>query len=266
MFDIDFSTLWQQFLVHVFPTVAVFLIAGLITLFSRRITRRVMGVNRFVPAYRQLREQRVQTLRGVFAGMLSVGAFALASLFCLAQIVDLATVVWVVGLFSAAFGLGFRPLISDYLSGFFFIFEDTLDVGEKVEILGVEGMVEEVNFRVIHLRGVSGELYVIPNGEIRMIRNFSRGQFSPANVTLKIAAKDLSAALNTLEALSADAMTLLPNLIEPWQIINEDSSVGQTVELTVLAKARFGHAAEMRPRLVALLHETFNEAGIEFAT
>jgi small-conductance mechanosensitive channel len=44
-----------------------------------------------------------------------------------------------VGLFAAAFGLGARPLVSDYLTGVGFLFEDTFDVGEKVDILGNEG-------------------------------------------------------------------------------------------------------------------------------
>ena len=136
----------------------------------------------------------------------------------------------------------------------------------KVEILGVEGVVEEVNFRVIHVRGMSGELYVIPNGEIRVIRNFSRGKFSPANVTIKVPSKDLSKTLDLIERISQGVMLDLPNLIEPLQVISSESSVGQNVELTILAKARFGKAAEMRPRLVALLHERLTQAGIEFAT
>jgi small conductance mechanosensitive channel len=219
-----------------------------------------------MPKRRRIAEQRQQTLQGILAGMISFISFALAIFFCIAQFVDLDTLIWVVGLFSAAFGLGFRPLISDYMTGLFFVLEDTVDVGEKVEILGVEGVVEEVNFRVVHIRGMSGELYVVPNGEIRVIRNFSRGKFSSANVTINISSGDLTKTLDLLEALGEEAMTLLPNLIESWQVINESGSVGQNIELTILAKARFGQAAEMRPRLVALVQERLADAGIEFAT
>jgi small-conductance mechanosensitive channel len=269
MENVDFDAMWNTFLLRILPLLAAFGIAAIISLLSRRFVRRVFSVSRFVPQHRRLAEQRQQTVQGVLVGLISFGAFTAATFFCIAQFVDLSTLVWVLGLFSAAFGLGFRPLISDYLTGIMFIFEDTFDVGEKVEIVGVypvEGIVEEVRFRVIHLRGTSGELYVIPNGEIRMIRNFSRGKFSPANVTLKIAAKDLKKTLGVLETLNQDAMTLLPNLIEPWHVISEESSVGQNAELTILAKARFGTAAEMRPHLVALLHQYISEAGIEFAT
>src|SRR5690606_22705558 len=122
------------------------------------------------------------------------------------------TLVWMVGLFAAAFGLGARPLVSDYLTGVGFLFEDTFDVGEKVDILGNEGVVETVNLRTTTLRSPSGELFVVPNGELRIVRNFSRGRFSLASVTVKLNAEDLSQALSVLEELGKEALLILPNL------------------------------------------------------
>lgn len=177
--------------------------------------------------------------------------------------VELDTLVWMVGLFSAAFGLGARPLISDYLTGIGFIFEDTFAVGEKVEILEMEGVVEKINLRNTWMRSPTGELYIIPNGEIRLVRNFSRGKFSAASVTVKIQAVDLGSAISLLEDLAAEAVVLLPNLLEPWQVISKEGLIGQQAELTLLAKARFGMAAEMRPRLQALVQERLAETGIE---
>ena len=40
------------------------------------------------------------------------------------------TVVWVVGLFGAAFGRSARPLVSDLSAGLGFIFDDTYSMGE----------------------------------------------------------------------------------------------------------------------------------------
>ena len=86
------------------------------------------------------------------------------------------------GLFSAGFGLGARPMVSDFLSGIGFMFEDTFDVSEKIEIPGlpggsVMGLVEAVHLRTTVIRAMSGEPYIVPNGEIRVVRNFSRGDF-----------------------------------------------------------------------------------------
>jgi small-conductance mechanosensitive channel len=212
------------------------------------------------------RPERQATLHGLFASAIGFASFAIATLLSIGQFVGADTLVWMVGLFSAAFGLGARPLISDVLTGIGFIFEDTFAVGEKVGLLDVEGVIEAINLRTTWLRSPTGELFVVPNGEVRVVRNFSRGQFSTANVKLHMEADHVSEAVSLLESLGREAVHLLHNLLEPWQVISETGEIGQHVELTLLAKARFGKAAEMRPRLLALVQERLTEAGIILAT
>lgn len=260
---LDFSALSNWLAIRALPIVLGFLFALIIAYFSRRMTRRMLYFSRYAPT-QEITEERRQTLLGVIAGAITFSAFVLASLFCMAQFVDISTLVWIIGLFSAAFGLGFRPLISDLMTGLSFIFEDTLDVGEKVDILGIEGIVEDVNLRTIHLRGMSGELNIIPNGEIRVIRNYSRGKFSRSDMSFKIYTKDLETVIALLLSLDTDAMQYLPNLIEPWQVLSEEV-VGQKIEIKILAKARYGKAAEMRPRLQAYVQEQLALAEIELA-
>ena len=217
-----------------------------------------------------MRPERRETLQGLVAGAISFAAVAIATLISLSLFVDPSTLILIAGLFSAAFGLGARPLVSDFLSGVGFIFEDTLDVSEKVEVLGlaggsVLGIVEAVNLRTTRIRAMSGEPCTVPNGEIRVVRNFSRGRFSTSNVKIMIAAADLGRAIPLLEALGDEAVGRLPNLLEPWQVISESGELGQQTELTLLAKARYGKAGEMRPRLLKLVQERMDRAGIELA-
>jgi small conductance mechanosensitive channel len=239
-----------------------YLLAWLVHRLARRMARRMVRLSHFTPRARRPRPERQATLQSLIASTISLAALAAATLASISQFVSMETLVWVVGLFSAAFGLGARPLIGDVLSGLSFIFEDTFAVGEKVETLDVEGIVEAINLRTTWIRSPSGELYIVPNGEVRVVRNFSRGSFSNANVKFKIAAADMNRALPLLEALGLEAVNLLPNLLEPWQVISESGTIGQQTELTLLAKARFGKAAEMRPRLLALVQERLTEAGI----
>ncbi len=230
-----------------------------------RMAGRLVRLSRFSASHRRPRPERQNTMRSLLASAISLIAFVTATFFSLGQFVKTDTLVWMVGLFSAAFGLGARPLLSDVLSGISFLFEDTIAVGEKVEITGIEGVIEAVNLRTTWLRSPNGELSVVPNGEVRVVRNFSRGRFSPAHVTLKIATADLGRALPLLETLSTEAVSLLPNLLEPWQVISESGRMGQQTELTLLAKARFGKAAEIRTRLLALVQDRLAEAGIALA-
>ena len=239
-----------------------FVLAWLLHRLSNRLAGRLVRLNRFASKRRQMRRERQRTLQSLIASSITIFGFIAATLFSLSLFVQADTLVWMVGLFSAAFGLGARPLISDFLTGISFIFEDTFDVGEKVEMLGGEGVVEEVNLRTTTLRAPGGEIFVVPNGEVRLVRNFSRGRFSLVKVRLKLPAAELGTILPALDNMHNEAMSQLPNLLEPWQIISETGTLGQHAELTLIAKARFGRAADMRPRLLAFLQEQLADMDI----
>jgi small conductance mechanosensitive channel len=240
-----------------------FFIAWVVYRLAPRLARRMVRLQRVAPVRERLRPERLTTLSGLLASAISVLAFGIAGVASLSLFVDNNTLIWVIGLFSAAFGLGARNLVNDFVSGVSLIFADDYAVGEKVEVMNVEGVVEAVNVRTTLLRAPTGELYVVPNGDVRLIRNFSRGRFSSVTVIVKIAAADLGRALPFLEALGKEAVEELPNLVEPWQVISESGVIGQVTELKLQAKARFGTAADSRPRLLALIQERLAEAGIE---
>lgn len=251
--------------------ILLYLLAYLIYRLSRRIARGILGASRFSARERAMRPERLHTLNGLVAGVITLIAVVMATLISLSLFVDASTLIWIVGLFSAAFGLGARPIVSDFLAGISFLFEDSFDVSEKVELPGlagggVMGVVEAVNVRTTVIRAMSGEPLTVPNGEIRVIRNFSRGQYSTANVHVRLATADLGEAIPLLDALGQEALHQLPNLLEPWQVISESGAMGQHTELTLIAKARFGHAGELRPKMLSFIQERLAEEGIELAS
>lgn len=263
--DFIFSFTDYSWMRNIIQIAVYFILAWMVSVISRWLAKHIMRFRNLTPANLQPSSERQETIQSLIASAISLIAFVTAALLSLGLFVESNTLIWMVGLFSAAFGLGARPLISDYLAGISFIFEDTFAVGEKVEIpanVSVEGVVEAISLRTTSIRANSGEFYVVPNGEIRTVRNFSRGKFSIANITLKISAADLGATLAILETLGEEAVILLPNLIEPWQVISPEGMIGQHTELSLVAKARFGKAAEMRPRLLSLVQERLTEADI----
>lgn len=256
----DIHALWESYIRAI---LLIFVAAGILHLLSGRIAGHVIRLSGYAPEAMRPTEERRHTLQDLLASAISLAGFLIAIVYTIGLFIDTTTLVWMIGLFSAAFGLGARPLISDFLTGLSFIFESSLDVGEKVEILGVEGVIEKINLRTLLIRSPTGELYIIPNGEVRVIRNFSRGRFSTADMKVKINTDHLNEALVLLETLGHEAMILLPNLLEPWQVINTSGEVGEHTELRLVAKSKFGQAATMRPRLLALVHERLNDAGIK---
>ena len=246
-----------------------FISALLIAFLLRRTVPGLIKLGQLAPHGRRPSLERQKTLRSLVSSAISLAALIVASVASMGLFIAPDTLAWVVGLFSAAFGFGARLIIGDYLSGLSFLFEDTFAVGEKIEIPGaptIEGVVEHINLRTSMLRSSTGELYIVPNGEIRTVRNFSRGKFSIANVTIKIQSVDLSSARAALEALGDEALTLLPDLIEPWRVTNLQGVIGQYTELTLIAKARLGKAAEMRPHLLTLVQERLLEMNIQLVS
>lgn len=262
----DMDSLERIALTYVLPIIAAFTIAWIVRRTAGWLVRHFVHLSDFAPENIRLGEKRQRTLNDLISSGIGFLAFLMAMLFTLGLFVDTTTLVWMVGLFSAAFGLGARPLISDFLTGIGFIFEDTFDVGEKIQINGVEGVIEKINMRTTFVRAPTGELYIIPNGEIRIIRNFSRGRFSTADITIRIRATDLKTVMPLLEELGREAVSLLPNLLQPWQVISPSGAIGQTAELTLATKAKFGKAADMRPHLLALVHERLAQADIELVS
>ncbi len=63
----------------------------------------------------------------------------------------------------------------DYFSGILMTMEDQYNVGDSVTVGGVTGVIEEVTMRLTRFRAVDGTTYIIPNGDIRLIGNLSRG-------------------------------------------------------------------------------------------
>lgn len=95
------------------------------------------------------------------------------------------SIIAVAGVGSVALGLGAQALVEDMISGLFILTEDQYNVEDVVEIAGYVGTVEEMSLRTTTLRTSKGEVCIIPNGEIRAVKNYSR-DYLKARVNLPI--------------------------------------------------------------------------------
>ncbi len=237
---------------------------------AEAVSKQWSKLNKWLPdefkTTHQMRQKRRETLQELLANAVSLLAFIIAILVSLSQFAHQDTVIWVAGLFGSALAFAGRTFIGDFLAGIAIIFQDKFDVGEailiKAQLETIEGVVEHVSLNATWVRARTGELYVISNGEMRFICNFSRGLHSSANITIKIAATDLDRALPLLKNLGQEVVNLLPGLRESWQVVSETGTMGQNVELTLITKAEFGQAANLRPQLLTLIQERLNLANI----
>jgi len=87
--------------------------------------------------------------------------------------IDIAPILASAGVVGLAVGFGAQNLVRDIISGFFLILENQVRVGDVAIINGTGGLVDEVNFRTLILRDLSGTMHVFPNGEIKTIANLT---------------------------------------------------------------------------------------------
>jgi small-conductance mechanosensitive channel len=78
------------------------------------------------------------------------------------------------GVVGLAIGFGAQKLVSDVVSGIFFLIDDAFREGEYVEVEGTVGSVEKISLRSMQLRHHRGPVHTIPYGEIPKVTNFSR--------------------------------------------------------------------------------------------
>jgi moderate conductance mechanosensitive channel len=248
---------------------AFFGAAVILAIFGGMLARRMVLLSRFAPEKRRPSKERTHTLQSLLSSGITFLSFLLAVMASLSLFIPISTLIWILGLFSAAFGFGAKPFVSDLLAGMGFIFNVTFDIGEKVEFFlppeNIQGVVEEINLTTTLVRSSTGEMYTLPNGEIRIVRNFSRGKFSNANISLFVTPQDVGRANEVLKTLSNEVFTEMDDLLEPYQVIGSTNLSGSKVEIIVAAKAAFGKAADLRLHLMDRIQERLHAEKIELA-
>src|SRR5699024_10158203 len=87
--------------------------------------------------------------------------------------VPISTMLAGAGVVGLAIGFGAQSLVKDIIAGFFIIFEDQFSVADYIESGEIEGDVEVIGLRTTKLRSFYGHQFVIPNGNIDTVTNYS---------------------------------------------------------------------------------------------
>lgn len=103
------------------------------------------------------------TIATIF-GLLAVGSLG----------IDITPLLAGAGILGLAIGFGAQKLVTDIVSGVFFLIDDAFRVGEYVDVGGTMGSVEKISIRSMQLRHHRGNVHTIPYGSIEKVTNFSR--------------------------------------------------------------------------------------------
>ena len=163
------------------PILITLLVAAVATAILRIVVRRFKRRLEDAPTMSEAGNlQRATTLAHAVSATVTVTIWTIAVLIVLGYLnVSLAPLIASAGIAGVALGFGAQSIVKDGLTGFFILLENQFGVGDTVEVRTtanpVIGRIEWFTLRATALRAYDGTLHIVPNGNIQVVSNKSRG-------------------------------------------------------------------------------------------
>lgn len=213
------------------------------------------------------RSARARTLLPLLRRTVSIVLGLIAGLIVLSELgINIAPLLAGAGVIGLAIGFGAQTLVKDVITGIFILTEDTIAVGDIVDLGGNGGVVEDISIRTIRLRDTEGIVHVIPFSEVTKIKNMTRG-YAQALFDLGISYREnVDEVIEVIKALAAEFRAepewnarILDDL-EMWGVDQlADSAVVLRFRIKTLPAQQWNVKREFSKRL----KQRFDELGIE---
>ncbi|MHB1413330.1 MAG: mechanosensitive ion channel family protein, partial [Thermoleophilia bacterium] len=186
-------------------------------------------------------EMRARTLGGIVRGLIIAVLVIIVFLMVLRELgYDIGPLLAGAGIAGIAVGLGAQTLVRDVIGGFFVLLEGQFYIDDIIEVGDVRGRVEAIRLRTTLIRDSEGILHIVPNGEMRVVSNLTKGWSRVVlDITIDIS-EDIDRAIDVIrEAARGAAMDDSPVAVyikEGPDVLGVESIVGKQVTLRVAAR------------------------------
>lgn len=214
-------------------------------------------------------DKRTDTIRRLVKTSGTVVIIGITLLMILDRLgIDIRPILASVGIVSLALGLGAQTLVKDVIGGILIIFEGQFHIGDVIEFDGVIGTVEDLTLRATRLRDGDGTIHIVPNGELRIVSNRTRG-WSRAFVDVTIPYdQDIEQAFQSLEEVKENAQrdeSIAPLLLDELAITGIEGLDDWGVRLRITGKTRPNRQWEVQRHLRQQVLETLAARKISVA-
>jgi small conductance mechanosensitive channel len=103
---------------------------------------------------------------------------------------SMASVIGGLGISSVAIGFAFKDILQNFLAGMLLLWQKPFSIGDQIKTQNFEGTVEDIRIRSTLLRTFTGELALIPNGDIYTNPVIVNAASSKRKVHLTVNARD----------------------------------------------------------------------------
>ena len=214
-------------------------------------------------------ERRAQTLATVVrtTGRVLIGLVAL--MMVLRELgLDIGPLLAGAGIVGLAISLGSQTLVRDMIAGFYILLEGQFDVGDVIAVRNVTGTVEKMTFRSTFLRDMDGTLHVVPNGEIRILSNRTKG-WSRALISIRVPydvdLDQAAAALHDAGRRLMDNPEVKDFLLESPTVTGVEDLSGSGMVFQIMVKVIPGKQWTVAQALRRHIKEVMDQAGIKIA-
>ncbi|WP_296223499.1 mechanosensitive ion channel family protein [Ralstonia sp. UBA689] len=173
------------------------------------------------------------------------------------------------GVIGLAVGFGAQSLAQDLITGIFILMEDTISVGDVVDVGVASGTVINLTIRTVRLRDGTGAVLSIPFSQIKTVRNLSR-DYSFADFEVRVAMDANPQQAIGLVRAAADQIAGEPRfaatLLNGAEVFGLDSFDGGAMIVKGRFKTRPQKQAEVLRAFNVVLKDAFDQAKVPLAT
>ena len=167
------------------------------------------------------------------------------------------------GILGLAVSLGAQNLINDLVSGFFILFENYYLVGDFIETNNASGFVEAIELRTTRIRHPSGQVYIIRNGDISQLVNYSKDYIYAVVQVGVDYESDLDLVYQVIEEVGKELKEINPYVLEPTRVDGLDNFGESELTIRTVTKVRPGRHLPVQRMLRKMIKTAFEREGIE---
>ncbi len=178
--------------------------------------------------------------------------------------VNVMSFIAVAGVGSIAIAFGAQSLVQDIITGMFILAEDQFAVGDVISLDGFTGTVEGIGIRSTKLRSTDGNLHIIPNGQIKIVTNMSKG-FNRAVVDISVAyEEDIDNVIYVMknELTSAFQNNIISGLLKSPEVLGVVDLADSAVIIRISADSAIGENWAIEREIRRLIKKRFDKEGI----
>ena len=213
------------------------------------------------------RSARIRTLLPLFRKVVFTVLVVMVSLIVLSELgINIGPLLAGAGVVGLAVGFGAQTLVKDVITGLFILVEDTIAVGDYVEVGGHEGTVESLSIRTIRLRDPAGSIHSVPFSDVGTVLNYTR-DYSFVVLNIGVAYREnVDKVMKVIEDLGREMTedpTLAADIISPLEAQGVQSLGDSAVVIRAKMKVRAGTQWGMKREFNHRMKNRFDELGIE---